>query len=122
MRGNRSRSMTKTDSSSSVNCHHSPPLYRSESSAALRSMLAVSESSWSFRVRGFVSLVMGLMPRTRGKSRGTHRRGVLLWDTGGFWSCGLVVVIHEVLFLEGRLLLRISCRDALSVGLMSLDR
>src|ERR1700730_3492081 len=69
MRGNRSRSMTKTDSSSSVNCHHSPPLYRSESSAALRSTLAVSKSSWSFRVRGFVSLVMGLMPRTMQNNR-----------------------------------------------------
>src|ERR1700719_619440 len=38
MRGNRSRSMTKTDSSASVNCHQSPPWYRSESTAALLSM------------------------------------------------------------------------------------
>jgi hypothetical protein len=37
MRGNRFRSMTKTDSSALVNCHQSPPCYRSESTAALRS-------------------------------------------------------------------------------------
>jgi hypothetical protein len=38
---------------------------------------------------------------------GTTDPRARLWDAGEFWSCGLGVLIHEVLFL-GRLLLRIS--------------